>query len=551
MKKVCLNKDEIKSMIQAKSVTEPHLVQIYSINSSDDDRKPRLSMRISDGYYYARVLTFYIQELKEYDIIRITKFKTSNLKGNFVIVLEKYIRVYTNLEKLIGAPVLYMKDNPNKEAINTEIPDNAKLLVDIPMVETKSVQPIRIMPKTNPGKQSVGSMRGIKPIKALGLASNDWTIKVRLVRKGELKRFKRDKIGESYLLPLEFIDDEGTQIAATLFATGVDKYQSILEPMKCYLVSNGTVRMANKKFTSIKNSYSLTLDGLSTIEEVPDDSGISHSCYNFTSISKISTLPNGTMIDVIGVAQFVGEVTQYTKQDGTQTVRRILRLCDDSDHEIEITIWGSLGENKYEVHEILAFKSVRVNDYNGKQLNTSWDTTITKDPDDPKTEILKDWLLKHDDTTEIVSLTTKLAFSGDLNLIAEIIKTGETLDSNSKGLFCWVNASIISIIHSKGFYYMGCKVCKKKIMNSFCENCKGNKGEKPYYMLNIKISDGTDSIFVQVFGDLGETILGVNASDLQKLEQDNRESDLREAFDKPKSNVIHRLSLGLYYAFEG
>ena len=200
MKKVCLNKDEIKSMIQAKSDTEPHLVQIYSINSSDDDRKPRLSMRISDGYYYARVLTFYIQELKEYDIIRITKFKTSNLKGNFVIVLEKYIRVYTNLEKLIGAPVLYMKDNPNKEAINTEIPDNAKLLVDIPMVETKSVQPIRIMPKTNPGKQSVGSMRGIKPIKALGLASNDWTIKVRLVRKGELKRFKRDKIGESYLI---------------------------------------------------------------------------------------------------------------------------------------------------------------------------------------------------------------------------------------------------------------------------------------------------------------------------------------------------------------
>lgn len=41
-----------------------------------------------------------------------------------------------------------------------------------------------------------------------------------------------------------------------------------------YLFANGQVKMANQKYTSIKNDYSIVFDKQSEIEEVDDDASI-------------------------------------------------------------------------------------------------------------------------------------------------------------------------------------------------------------------------------------------------------------------------------------
>lgn len=54
------------------------------------------------------------------------------------------------------------------------------------------------------------------------------------------------------------MDLAGDQIEATFFKEAVDKFYGILEQGKIYLFANGAVKLANKKFTSIKNDYCLT-----------------------------------------------------------------------------------------------------------------------------------------------------------------------------------------------------------------------------------------------------------------------------------------------------
>jgi replication factor A1 len=47
-------------------------------------------------------------------------------------------------------------------------------------------------------------------------------------------------------------------IQATMFNETAERWNSKLEENKVYIFANGKVNLANKRFTSIKNDYSLT-----------------------------------------------------------------------------------------------------------------------------------------------------------------------------------------------------------------------------------------------------------------------------------------------------
>jgi len=52
------------------------------------------------------------------------------------------------------------------------------------------------------------------------------------------------------------------------------KYDEMLVENNVYLMSNGSVKIANKKYTSIKNDFCITFDKNSEIEEIDDDNKI-------------------------------------------------------------------------------------------------------------------------------------------------------------------------------------------------------------------------------------------------------------------------------------
>ena len=60
----------------------------------------------------------------------------------------------------------------------------------------------------------------------------------------------------------------------TFFGEAAKQFDQTLVKDKVYLFSNGTVKMANKKFTAIKTDFCLTFDERAIIEEVKEDNRI-------------------------------------------------------------------------------------------------------------------------------------------------------------------------------------------------------------------------------------------------------------------------------------
>ena len=80
----------------------------------------------------------------------------------------------------------------------------------------------------------------------------DWRIKVRLIKKGERRTWKNER-GEGYLMNIELMDEEGSQIQATLFKEVADKFGDALHEDKVYLMQGGLVKDSSGKYASLKN----------------------------------------------------------------------------------------------------------------------------------------------------------------------------------------------------------------------------------------------------------------------------------------------------------
>ena len=61
--------------------------------------------------------------------------------------------------------------------------------------------------------------------------------------------------------------------------------------------------MANLRYSSIKNDFSLVFDTCATIVECGDDENIQSNCYNFLTISQIKDTVGMQTVDFIGVGQ--------------------------------------------------------------------------------------------------------------------------------------------------------------------------------------------------------------------------------------------------------
>lgn len=71
-----------------------------------------------------------------------------------------------------------------------------------------------------------------------------------------------------------------------MFGDGVTKYKNIIKENGCYckkfyffwkkklVISNAKVKLANKRYTTLKNEHSLTFDTFTIIKPIKDDNSI-------------------------------------------------------------------------------------------------------------------------------------------------------------------------------------------------------------------------------------------------------------------------------------
>lgn len=96
-------------------------------------------------------------------------------------------------------------------------------------------------------------------------------------------------------------------------------------------MSNGSLKLANKKWTSIPNDYCISFFENTEFREVAEDTTISQDAYSFKKINTLIDLQPQSTIDVIGVILEVGILGSITvKASGNQRDRRSIVIADDS-----------------------------------------------------------------------------------------------------------------------------------------------------------------------------------------------------------------------------
>jgi replication factor A1 len=76
--------------------------------------------------------------------------------------------------------------------------------------------------------------------------------------------------GSGTLMNIDLMDSSGTQIQATAFNQQAEKFMDVILEGNVYEISGGNVKLANKKFTTIPHSFSITFEDSTMVRQVHD-----------------------------------------------------------------------------------------------------------------------------------------------------------------------------------------------------------------------------------------------------------------------------------------
>jgi len=233
------------------------------------------------------------------------------------------------------------------------------------------------------------------PIKAMNTFTKDWVIKARVSMKGELRTTRNG----GYLLKIELVDSFGTPIEGTFFNDAAQQFNGCIEQNKVYLFSNANVKMANKKFTSVKNDFCIIFEKHAQIQEVKDDGSINEQAFEFVKIATIEESVQLKSADVLGVVTETSDMEEIKLKSGQSKSRKHITITDQSMCSINLTLWGDglcSKQMDLKVGQVLSIKAARISDFGGKCLNASDDQSqLFTDLPTPESQKLKEWYRSH------------------------------------------------------------------------------------------------------------------------------------------------------------
>lgn len=386
----------------------------------------------------------------------------------------------------------------------------------------------------------------IMPIAALNPYQGRWTIKARVTSKKELKHYNNPR-GEGKVFSFDLLDSYGGEIRVTCFNTVADQFYNQIESGKIYFISNGTLKPAQKNFNHLKNDLEIFLESTSTLQPCfEDDQSIPQQQFHFRQISEIEGMDSNTVVDVIGVVSSINPSTSLMRKNGIETQKRSLQLKDMSGRSVELTLWGNFCQAEGQrlqnmcdsgLFPVLAVKSSRVSDFNGKAVGTISTSQLFVEPDFPEARRLRDWFEKEGRSTPSVSLSREVSTVGrtDVRKTISQIKD-ERLGTSEKPDWITVSATV-SFIKVDSFCYTACPIligdrqCNKKVANNGdgkwrCDRCDQSVEECDYrYILQLQIQDHTGLTWVTAFQEGGEEIMGIPAKRLYFLKYEEQDDE--------------------------
>ncbi|XP_057677875.1 replication protein A 70 kDa DNA-binding subunit-like [Corythoichthys intestinalis] len=549
-----LTEGAIESLFKEIPVKNP-VLQLMNIRECPPGKQgqSRYRLNLSDGVHSSScfVLASQLNHLSEDKQLEpncvcvLKKTISSNVASKQVLVVLEMDVLQTAAAAggKIGNPIQLIDTAGQEEAARStnssnEIPGPSR-------TSTSSCEnsPMKISQMKGTGKAATLKSFGTEftPINKLNPYLSNWTIRVRVTHKSDIRNWSNSR-GDGKLFSFDVTDQSG-EIRITAFNIQVDKFFSLVEPNEVYLISKGSLKLANKQFATLNNEYEITLCANSCVLPCKDGWDVPSARCNFVPISALEDKdPDASpIIDVIGVCQEAEEVSQITTKAGKQLTKRELALIDSSGKMVTLTLWGDQAQKfNASCHPVVAIKGARLSTFGGRSLTAVYGSTLMVNPEIPEAYKLRYWYNQVGYAHNVRSLTDSRSTAGEFTTNWKSLSDVKTqqLGHGEKADFFSCVATVV-FARKENCLYKACPAasCHKKVHQQEngrfrCDKCcKDYPGFKYRFMLSVNLADFGDNMWATCFQETAETLLGLSAEQLGEL-RDTDETAFNEVFRK-------------------
>jgi replication factor A1 len=265
--------------------------------------------------------------------------------------------------------------------------------------------------------------------------------------------------------------------------------------------------------------------------ETEDDGTIPGYTYNFVQISE---LPNwiDKHVDIAALVLSDGDVTELTSKAGKELKKKNVILYDNSMHAIGMTLWGDDTAMQFQVGSVMILAGVEVKEYNGIGINKRNGSDVIHEPVHiAEVAALKKW------GQSAGMLLPQLTHLTKSNLRGNEKPMYSTLNAIMVALRGWNEETSLGVFNIRGRFvhikqdgcsYSACsnpQACNKRVeLNEdelyICPKCEYQTSTcNQRYILKTKFQDTTGHIWVTLFDETAQSLLGVSANELTGLEK--------------------------------